>query len=36
MGLTEGRDFAIEFRWAEGNYELYREMATEFVRRKVT
>jgi putative tryptophan/tyrosine transport system substrate-binding protein len=35
-GLVEGRDFKIEFRWAEGNYERLREMAAELVARKVS
>lgn len=35
LGLTEGRDFAIEFRWAEGNYERTREMARDLVSRNV-
>lgn len=30
------RDFKIEFRWAEGNYERLREMAAELVARKVS
>lgn len=29
--LAEGRDFKIEFRWAEGNYERLREMARDLV-----
>src|SRR6516162_1349282 len=35
-GLVEGKDFTIEFRWAEGNYERLREMATDLVARKVS
>ncbi len=35
-GLVEGKDFAIEFRWAEGNYERLREMASDLVARKVS
>jgi putative ABC transport system substrate-binding protein len=35
-GLVEGRDFAIEFRWAEGNYELLRAMARDLVARNVS
>jgi putative ABC transport system substrate-binding protein len=34
-GLIEGRDFAIEFRWADGNYERLRGMAAELVARPV-
>jgi putative tryptophan/tyrosine transport system substrate-binding protein len=36
VGLAEGRDFVIEFRWAEGNYERVREMAEDLVSRNVT
>ena len=35
LGLGEGRDFVIEFRWAEGNYERMREMAGDLVSRNV-
>jgi putative ABC transport system substrate-binding protein len=35
LGWTEGRDVAIEVRWAEGRDERYAEIANEFVRRKV-
>jgi putative tryptophan/tyrosine transport system substrate-binding protein len=35
-GLVEGKGFTIEFRWAEGNYERLREMATDLVARKVS
>jgi putative ABC transport system substrate-binding protein len=34
-GLVEGKNFAIEFRWAEGNYERLREMARDLVDRNV-
>jgi putative ABC transport system substrate-binding protein len=34
-GLVEGKDFAIEFRWAEGNYERLHEMARDLVARNV-
>jgi putative tryptophan/tyrosine transport system substrate-binding protein len=34
-GWLEGRNVAIEYRWAEGRSERYREIAAEFVRRKV-
>jgi putative ABC transport system substrate-binding protein len=36
MGLIEGKDFAIEFRWAEGNYERLRAMALDLVERNVS
>jgi len=32
--LVEGRDVALEFRWAEGHYDRLPELATDFVRRK--
>ena len=35
-GLVEGKDFAIEFRWAEGNDVRLRGMATELVERNVS
>ena len=35
-GLVEVKDFAIEFRWAEGNRERLREMARDLVARKVS
>ena len=35
LGWSEGRNVAIEFRWAEGRTERYTEIATEFVRLKV-
>ena len=35
-GLVEGKDFAIEFRWAEGNYERLRGMAGDLVARNVS
>jgi putative ABC transport system substrate-binding protein len=35
-GLAEGKDFAIEFRWAEGNYERLRAMARDLVDRNVS
>jgi putative ABC transport system substrate-binding protein len=31
----EGRNVAIEYRWAEGRSERYTEIAAEFVRLKV-
>src|SRR5262249_38925829 len=35
LGWIEGRNVAIEFRWAEGRTERYTEIANEFVRLKV-
>jgi putative tryptophan/tyrosine transport system substrate-binding protein len=35
LGWLEGRDVAIEYRWAEGHHERYAEIAAEFVRLKV-
>jgi putative ABC transport system substrate-binding protein len=35
LGWIEGRDVAIEYRWAEGRPERYAEIAAEFVRLKV-
>ena len=35
LGWIEGRTVAIEFRWAEGRYERFTEVAAEFVRLKV-
>jgi putative ABC transport system substrate-binding protein len=35
LGWVEGRNVAIEFRWAEGRTERYTEIAAEFVRLKV-
>jgi ABC-type uncharacterized transport system substrate-binding protein len=35
LGWIEGRNVAIELRWAEGRSERYAEIATEFVRLKV-
>jgi putative ABC transport system substrate-binding protein len=35
-GLVEGKDFAIEFRWAEGNYERLRAMARDLVDHNVS
>jgi putative tryptophan/tyrosine transport system substrate-binding protein len=35
-GLVEGKDFVIEFRWAEGNYERLRSMARDLVDRNVS
>ena len=35
LGWTEGRNLAIEYRWAEGRTERLAEIADEFVRFKV-
>ena len=35
VGFSEGRNVEIEFRWAEGRYELLPAMATELVQRPV-
>jgi putative tryptophan/tyrosine transport system substrate-binding protein len=35
LGWIEGRNLAIEYRWAEGRGERFEEIATEFVRLKV-
>jgi putative tryptophan/tyrosine transport system substrate-binding protein len=35
LGWIEGRNVAIEYRWAEGRSERYAEIAAEFVRLKV-
>ena len=35
LGYVEGRNIAIEFRWADGNYERLPEYAAELVRLKV-
>ncbi len=35
LGWIEGRNIAIEYRWAEGRNERYSEIAAEFVRLKV-
>jgi putative tryptophan/tyrosine transport system substrate-binding protein len=33
-GYVEGTNVAIEYRWAEGNYDRLAAQATEFVRRR--
>ena len=35
-GYLEGRDVAIEFRWAQGQYDRLPELAAELVQRKVS
>ena len=35
LGWVEGRNVAIEYRWAEGRSERYAEIAAEFVRLKM-
>src|SRR5262249_47532842 len=35
LGWIEGRNLAIEYRWAEGRYERFAEVAAEFVQLKV-
>jgi putative ABC transport system substrate-binding protein len=35
LGWVEGRNLAIEYRWAQGRRERFEEIATEFVRKKV-
>jgi len=35
-GFVEGRNVAIEYRWADGHYERLPSMAAEFVRRPVS
>ena len=35
LGWIEDRTIAIEYRWADGRYERFAEIAAEFVRLKV-
>ena len=35
-GFVEGRDVAIEYRWAEGNFERLPALLTDLVRRNVS
>src|SRR5215469_1118910 len=34
-GFVEGRNLAIEFRWAEGHYDRLAELATDLVHNRV-
>jgi putative ABC transport system substrate-binding protein len=34
-GFVEGQNVAVEYRWAEGRYDRFPELAAEFVRRHV-
>ena len=35
LGYIEGKNFAIEYRWAEGRYERFHELINELMRSKV-
>src|SRR6516225_5020602 len=35
-GFVEGQNVAVEYRWAEGQYERMAELAADLVRRRVT
>src|SRR6516165_4741305 len=34
-GFVEGQNVAVEYRWAQGQYDRFPELAAEFVRRQV-
>jgi putative tryptophan/tyrosine transport system substrate-binding protein len=34
-GFVEGQNVAVEYRWAQGQYDRFTELAAEFVRRQV-
>jgi putative ABC transport system substrate-binding protein len=35
LGYVEGKDFVVEWRFAEGNYERFADFANEFVRQRI-
>ena len=35
IGFVEGQNVAVEYRWAQGQYDRFPELAAEFVRRQV-
>ncbi len=35
-GMLEGRDYVLDFAWAEGRYERFPELAAQLVQRKPT